>query len=104
MFFLLKIGHYNNINRQCRIVVVFSLFCLKATLYHNGIFLTFDIFMLNKYKYLLKTSISLTKHLNKQNCLFFYVLHISYLIKSDISYPAVALRQRWKEYKNIVLK
>ncbi len=30
---------------------------------------------------LLKTSISLTKHLNKQNYLVFNVLHISYLIK-----------------------
>ncbi len=50
--------------------------------------------MQKKIIYLLKTSIYLTKHLNKHIYLVFNVLHITYLIKSNISYPVVALRQQ----------
>jgi len=67
--------------------------CLKATLYHNGQIETFDIFMKKKIKDLLKTPIYLTKHLNKHIYQVFNELHISYLIKINFYYPAVALRQ-----------
>ncbi len=43
--------------------------------------------------YLLKSSNSSAKHFNKQVYLLFNVVHISYVIKNNISYLAVALSQ-----------
>ncbi len=96
MFFLLKIGHYNNINKHFHyflLIYFLKVCCLKATLYHNGQIETFDIFM--QKKKILIDNMNFFKHLNRllyQIYLVIKVLHISYLIKSNISYPA--FRQR----------
>ncbi len=95
IFFLLIIGHYNNINKHFHLNVLF----FKSLLPQGNIVpLRTHLNILHfhaekKLIYLLLTSISLTKHLNRQIYLVFNLLHISYLIKSNISYPAVTFRQ-----------